>query len=111
MSTPIKQPRTPIGMSFLDNKGFVAIFPGHWLTWVATRLGSTAYGTATVLAGTSSVVVTNFIVNADSSIVATCGSNDVTAQVKNVIAAVGSFTINLSSNATADSRINYIIMS
>lgn len=66
-------------------------------------------GRCNVAAGVASVVVTNNLVSATSNVIASIAQNDVTAVLKNVVAASGSFTINLTAAATANTAINFVV--
>jgi hypothetical protein len=67
-------------------------------------------GRVNVAAAATSVVVTNSQCTAASLVFAVAAQNDTTAQVKNVVAGVGSFTINLTAAATANCAINFFIV-
>lgn len=67
-------------------------------------------GRVNVAAAATSVVVTNSQCTAASLVFAVAAQNDTTAQVKNVVAAAGSFTINLTAAATANCAINFFIV-
>lgn len=55
----------------------------------------------------TSLVVTNSIVSATSLINATAQANDATCYVKNVVAGVGSFTINMTAACTAETKVAF----
>lgn len=67
-------------------------------------------GRVTIGAGNSSVVVTSDKVAASSSVFAVVSQNDTTAKIKNVVPGAGSFTINLESNATADTTVDFFVV-
>lgn len=69
-----------------------------------------ACGRVIVAAAATSVVVTNSIVTAASNIMCTIAQNDATAVIKNVVAAAGSFTINLNAAATANCAVNFLVV-
>lgn len=67
-------------------------------------------GIATILAGQSSVVVAAAGVTAASVVIATLHEVDVTAAaVWSVVPAAGSFTINVNTNATADTEVAWLV--
>jgi hypothetical protein len=66
-------------------------------------------GTVNFAAGASSLVVTNSTVTASSLIFAQVRTNDSTAKIKNVVAASGSFTINLEAAATAETSVGFFV--
>lgn len=66
-------------------------------------------GRVNVAAGGASIAVTNSLVTANSIIVATCATNDATAQVMSVVAGAGTFTIHLVA-CTAETAINWIVL-
>jgi hypothetical protein len=67
-------------------------------------------GTVNIATGNSSIVVTNNMCTANSIIMVSVRTNDTTAYIKNVVAAAGSFTINLGANATAEVSIGFFIL-
>jgi hypothetical protein len=66
-------------------------------------------GRVNIAAAGTTITVTNSLVTANSIIVATVATNDTTASVKNVVAATGSFTINVV-GVTAETAINFIVI-
>ncbi|WP_146177528.1 hypothetical protein [Glaciimonas sp. PCH181] len=68
-------------------------------------------GRVVMAAGTNSITVTSNVITANSIITASLATNDVTCNVKSIVAAAGSFTINSAANATADTSINFITVS
>jgi hypothetical protein len=69
-----------------------------------------ASGTVNFAAGATSLVVTNALCTTASIVFATVRTNDVTAVIKNVVPAAGSFTINLASAATAETSVGFLII-
>jgi hypothetical protein len=67
-------------------------------------------GRVNIAAAGTSVTVTNSLVTANSIIVATAATNDATGVVKNVVAAAGSFVINVV-GVTAETAFNWIVIS
>lgn len=67
-------------------------------------------GTVNFAAGASALVVTNSLCTTSSIVFATVRTNDTTAQIKNVVPAAGSFTINLSAAATAETSVGFFII-
>lgn len=66
-------------------------------------------GTVNLAAAATSVVVTNNLVSTNSIILAVAGTNDTTCYVKNVVAAAGSFTINMTGACAAETRVNFMV--
>ena len=66
-------------------------------------------GTVNLASTDTSVVVTNSLVATTSIILATAGTNDATCAVKNVVAAAGSFTINMTAACSAETRVNFLV--
>lgn len=64
-------------------------------------------GTVRFAAGASSLTVTNSFVNQNSFVFCSVRSNDSTAAIKNVVSAVGAFTITLSAAATAETEVAF----
>lgn len=67
-------------------------------------------GTVNFAIGASSLVVTNSLCTTASLVFAEVRTNDATAQIKNVVPAAGSFTINLSAAATAETSVGFFII-
>ncbi len=68
-----------------------------------------AAGKAIVGAATTSTVVTNSLVTANSQVICTVNSNDATATLKNCTPTAGSFTITTTAAATADTNVAFIV--
>lgn len=69
-----------------------------------------AAGRVNIAAAGTSVVVTNSLVTANSLIFCTIATNDATAQIKNVVAGAGTFTITVIA-VTAQTAINFFVVS
>ncbi|MFN9112538.1 MAG: hypothetical protein ACK5XN_20925, partial [Bacteroidota bacterium] len=67
-------------------------------------------GTVNFAAGATSLVVTNSLCTTASIVLPVIRTNDATAQIKNVVPAAGSFTINLSAAATAETSVGFFII-
>lgn len=67
-------------------------------------------GTVNFAATDISLVVTNNIVTANSLVFVVIRTNDSTATIKNVVPASGSFTINLTAAATAETSVGFFIV-
>jgi len=67
-------------------------------------------GTVNFAAAATSLVVTNSFVTTSSIIVATVGTNDTTMKIVNAVAAAGSFTLNANAAATAETRVNFVVL-
>jgi hypothetical protein len=67
-------------------------------------------GTVNFAAAATSLVVTNTLVTANSIIICTVGTNDTTMKSVSAVAAAGSFTIFSNAAATAETRVNFIVI-
>ena len=67
-------------------------------------------GSVNFAAGATSLVVTDLRVATSSVIVATVATNDTTMKTVLVVAAAGSFTIHANAAATAETRVNFIVI-
>lgn len=70
---------------------------------------NTLIGRVNIPASTSSITVTNNLVYATSLIFASILTNDTTATIKNIVPTAGAFTINLTANTTAETKIAFYI--
>lgn len=75
----------------------------------AQTINKTA-GTVNFAAAAASLVVTNSLVTANSIIIATVGTNDVTMKSVQAVAGAGSFTLFANAAATAECRVNFVIL-
>lgn len=67
-------------------------------------------GTVNFAAAATSLVVTNSLVTANSIIIATVGTNDATMTSVAAVAAAGSFTLHANAAATAETRVNFLVI-
>ena len=67
------------------------------------------YGTVNFAGATSSLVVTNSTVDANSLIFLTKRTADATCDIDNVIAGAGTFTINMTANCTAETSVGFMV--
>jgi hypothetical protein len=67
-------------------------------------------GTVNFAAAATSLVVTNTLVTTSSIIICTVGTNDTTMKSALAVAAAGSFTIYSNAAATAETRVNFIVI-
>lgn len=67
-------------------------------------------GSVNFAAAAISLVVTNSLVTANSVIVATVGTNDATMTSVQVVAGAGSFTIHANAAATAETRVDFLVI-
>lgn len=67
-------------------------------------------GSVNFAAGATSLVVTDSRVSTSSVIVATVATNDTTMKTVLIVAASGSFTIRANAAATAETRVNFIVI-
>ena len=75
----------------------------------AQTINKTA-GTVNFAATATSLVVTNSFVDANSIIIATVGTNDTTMKSVQAVAAAGSFTLYANAAATAETRVNFMVI-
>ena len=75
----------------------------------AQTINKTA-GSVNFAAAASSLVVTNSLVSTTSVIIATVATNDTTMKSVSAVAAAGSFTLYANAAATAETRVNFIII-
>lgn len=67
-------------------------------------------GTVNFAAAATSLVVTNSLVTVNSLILCTVGTNDTTMKTALAVAAAGSFTIFANAAATAETRVNWVVV-
>jgi len=67
-------------------------------------------GSVNFAAAATSIVVTNSVAASTSRIFAVAATNDATCSVKNVVAASGSFTINMTAACTAETKVNFWVI-
>jgi len=67
-------------------------------------------GSVNFAAAATSLVVTNSLVTTSSIIVATVATNDATMNSVQVVAAAGSFTLYSNAAATAETRVNFLVI-
>lgn len=67
-------------------------------------------GSVNFAASAVSLVVTNSLVSTNSVIVCTVASNDSTMKTVCAVAAAGSFTITANAAATAETRVNFLVL-
>jgi len=89
-----------------------------WLSKTITAAGTTgaqtinkSIGSVNFAAAATSLVVTDSYVTTSSVIVATVGTNDTTMKTVSVVAAAGSFTLTANAAATAETRVNFVVLS
>jgi len=88
-----------------------------YLSKTVTTAGTTgaqtinkATGSVNFAAVATSLVVTNSLVTTSSVIVATVATNDTTMKTVSAVAAAGSFTLNANAAATAETRVNFVVL-
>lgn len=67
-------------------------------------------GSVNFAAAATAITVTNSLVTTNSTIVATVGTNDTTLKSVNVVAGPGSFVLNANAAATAETRVNFLVV-
>lgn len=67
-------------------------------------------GTVNFAAGATTLVVTNTLVTVNSIVVATVAANDATMKSVQAVAAAGSFTLYANAAATAETRVNFLVI-
>lgn len=75
----------------------------------AQTINKTA-GSVNFAAAATSLVVTNSLASANSIILVTIAANDATFTSAQVVAAAGSFTIYANAAATAETRVNFLVL-
>ena len=75
----------------------------------AQTINKTA-GSVNFAAAATSLVVTNSLVSTSSIIVATVATNDTTMKSVQAVAAAGSFTLYANAAATAETRVNFLVI-
>jgi hypothetical protein len=70
---------------------------------------NTPSGTVNFAAGASAITVTNSLVTTSSLIFCVLRTNDATAIIKNVVPGSGSFVINLTATATAETSVGFMV--
>lgn len=75
----------------------------------AQTINKTA-GSVNFAAAATSLVVTNSIVTTSSVIICTIGTNDATMTSVRAVASAGSFTIHATASATAETRVNFLVI-
>lgn len=90
---------------------------GLYLDYTNTAPGTTGNqtinkpaGRVNIAAAGTTVTVTNSLVTAASEVFAMAVTNDSTARVANVVPAAGSFVINLTAAATAETAIEFVVI-
>lgn len=93
------------------NTGFTKLFMDYTNTGTVGAVTiNKASGRVNVAAAASSIVVTCSFCTVGAKVFASISQNDATAILKNVIPAAGSFTINLSAAATANTAVDFFIV-
>ena len=110
------QTRVIGGSVTIGNSGTLAIDSNITLNRTITAAGTTAVQTINKTAGRVNVaatelskVVTNSLCTANSVVVATICTDDMTATIKSVVPAAGSFTITLTAAATCETAVNWVL--
>lgn len=67
-------------------------------------------GSVNFAAAATSLVVTNSLVTTNSVILATVATNDTTMKTVLAVAASGSFTLHANAAATAETRVNFLVI-
>lgn len=75
----------------------------------AQTINATA-GSVNFAAAATSLVVTNSLVTANSVVIATVATNDTTMTSVQVVAGAGSFTLYANAAATAETRVNFLVI-
>lgn len=127
----LRGPATASGETVLDlpsgaglNGQFLTTNGSTLLTWSHPGAGATITaggttgnqtinnraGTVNFAATATSLTVTNNQVTANSIVMAVIRTNDATAEIKNVTPSAGSFVINLSAAATAETSVGFYVL-
>jgi hypothetical protein len=102
---------TDDGVDVLQVNGGVAI--AKTITSAGTTGAQTinkAAGSVNFASAASSLVVTDSLVNANSVIICTVATNDTTLKSVQAVATSGSFTLFASAAATAETRVNFVVI-
>lgn len=67
-------------------------------------------GRVNIAASGTAITVTNNLVSTSSMVICEVGSNDTTAQIKNVVKSSGSFTVNMAAAVTAETPIDFFVI-
>jgi hypothetical protein len=105
------QNSSPSDLYKVENNGKIT----YWAT--NTAAGTTAVqtinrpsGTINIAAGETSKDVNNSLCTTSSIVLPVIRTNDATATIKNVVPGNGSFTINLTAAATAETSVGFFII-
>jgi hypothetical protein len=99
-----------VGLGFDTTDGFIV---PKTITAVATTGAQTinkTAGSVNFAAAGSSLVVTNSFVDANSVILATVATDDATMKSVAAVASAGSFTLHANAAATAETRVNWVVV-
>lgn len=101
----------------LDATDDLSLFGDVKVERVITAAGTTGArtinatsGTVNFAAGATSLVVTNSLVTTTSLVFPVVRTNDATSEIKSIVCASGSFTINLRSAATAETSVGFFVI-
>lgn len=95
-----------------SNTGFSKIYLDYINTaTIGAVTINKAAGRVNIAAAGTSIVVTNSFVTAASKVFAQVSQADATAYIKNVIPAAGSFTVTLGAAATAQTSVDFFVVS
>lgn len=111
-STPIGQ-TSPAAGSFTTLNSATDVTVSKTITAAGTTGAQTinkTAGSVNFAAVASSVIVTNSLATTSSVILCTVATNDATLKTVLVVAAAGSFTITSNAAATAETRVNFLVI-
>jgi hypothetical protein len=105
------------GTGFLWGEVVGSVVVEYWDRRTVTAGGTTGaqtinrpYGSVNFAAAATSLVVTNSLVSTSSVIVATVATNDTTMKTVLAVAGSGSFTLHANAAATAETRVNFLVL-
>lgn len=111
------QGATGAGLNTATNRFEISALGAILFPSTITTVGTTATqtidkpsGRVNVAAAASSVTVNNSLCTTNSLVFVTVGSNDGTATIKNCVPGTGSFVITLTAAATAECKINFLVI-
>lgn len=79
-------------------------------TNTGNRTVNLPHGISAFAGGTAAVTITNSLVTATSRVFVTIQTNDATAILKNVVPGSGTFTVNLTANATGTTKFGWMVV-
>lgn len=104
---------TPLAGTFTTLTANTNIVTSHTITTPGTTGNQTinkSSGRVNIAAAGTTITVTNSLVTANSHVFAVLASNDTTARIANVVPGAGSFVVNLTAAATAETKVSFFVV-